>query len=99
MGAMGVFTAMLSFAGCHAAGAGSQHLDINARYAAIMYGLTNGLSSLLEACGILVTGIVLDGTHSWAVLWLVVAGLHMLGGLFFTLFADSRPRFNAAKGG
>ena len=50
--AVGLFMAMQSFAGCHVSGAACQHLDINARYAAAMYGLTNGLSTVLEAGGI-----------------------------------------------
>ena len=50
--AVGLFMAMLSFAGCHVSGAACQHLDINARYAAAMFGLTNGLSTVLEAGGI-----------------------------------------------
>ncbi len=47
--AVGLFMAMQSFAGCHMSGAACQHLDINARYAAATYGLTNGLSTVLEA--------------------------------------------------
>ena len=91
---MGVFTAITFFAGCHAARSGSQHLDINPRYAAVMYGLTNGISSMMEAGGIAVTGVILDKTQSWSILFQAVAILHMFGGLVYTLFADSRPRFS-----
>ena len=53
--------------------------------------------STLEAVGIAATGIVLDSTHSWALMFELLAGLHVTGGLFFALFADSRPRFGDAK--
>ena len=94
---MGLFAGLLSWSGCHAAGAGSQHLDISPRYAAIMYGFTNGLSSTLEALGIAVTGIVLDRTKSWARMFQLLAGLHVLGGLFYAVFADSKARFGETK--
>jgi hypothetical protein len=98
LAAMGLFTAMLSLSGCHASGAASQHLDISPRYAAVMYGLTNGLSSMLEAGGIAVTGVLLDRTQSWAVMFCTVAGLHVLGGSLFLLFGDSTARFCTGKG-
>jgi hypothetical protein len=62
--AVGLFMAMQSFAGCHVSGAACQHLDINARYAAAMYGLTNGLSTVLEAGGIA------GKPHSSLALWI-----------------------------
>ena len=91
--AVGLFMGVLSFSGCHVSGAACQHLDINARYAAAMYGLTNGLSTVLEAGGIAGTGYILETQHSWAALFVVVAGLHVLGGLVYVCFSDSKPRF------
>ena len=98
LAAMGMFTAMLSLSGCHASGAASQHLDISPRNAAVKYGLTNGLSSLLEAGGIAVTGVLLDRTQSWAVMFSTIAGLHALGGALFLVFGDSTARFSSGKG-
>ena len=95
--AVGLFMGVLSFAGCHVSGAACQHLDINARYAAAMYGLTNGLSTVLEAGGIAGTGYILETQHSWAVLFVVVAGLHVVGGLVYVCFSDSKPRFQDAS--
>ena len=88
-----LFMAVLSFAGCHVSGAACQHLDINARYAAAMYGLTNGLSTVLEAGGLAGTGYILETQHSWATLFVIVAGLHVLGGVVYMCFSDSKPRF------
>ena len=95
--AIGLFTAMQSFAGCHVSGAACQHLDINARYAAAMYGLTNGLSTVLEAGGIAGAGFILETQHSWGLLFAVVAGLHVFGGLVYVCFSDSKARFQEAS--
>lgn len=59
-----------------------------------MYGLTNGISSMLEAGGIVATGVILDKTRSWPHMLQAVAALHIVGGLIYTLYADSRPRFH-----
>lgn len=91
--AVGLFIAMQSFAGCHVSGAACQHLDINARYAAAMYGLTNGLSTVLEAGGIAATGYMLENQRSWNLLLITVAALHIFGGLVFVSFSDSKARF------
>ncbi len=92
--AVGLFTAMQSFAGCHVSGAACQHLDINARYAAAMYGLTNGLSTVLEAGGIAGTGYILESRHSWGLLFVVVAALHIFRGVVYVCFSDSKARFH-----
>ena len=85
---------MQSFAGCHISGAACQHLDINARYAAAMYGLTNGLSTILEAGGIAGTGYILESRHSWGLLFMVVAAMHIFGGTVYVCFSDSKARFH-----
>ena len=85
---------MQSFAGCHVSGAACQHLDINARYAAAMYGLTNGLSTILEAGGIAGTGYILESQHAWGLLFMVVAALHVIGGMVYVCFSDSKARFH-----
>ncbi|EIE22405.1 MFS general substrate transporter [Coccomyxa subellipsoidea C-169] len=94
--AMGVFTAITFFAGCHAAGSGSQHLDINARYAAVMYGLTNGISSMLEAGGIAATGIILHRTQSWFIMFQAVAAFHIFGGLVYIVARHGWSKFGHA---
>ena len=66
--------------------------DLSAKFAGIIFGLTNGLSSIVEAFSIYGTGLILDSQHSWPLVFEVVAGVNVLGGLFYIFFASSKPQ-------
>ena len=44
------------------------------------------------------SGYILETRHSWSLLFAVVAGLHVLGGLVYICFSDSKARFQNASG-
>ena len=50
---------------------------------------------LLQIAG---SGYILETRHSWSLLFAVVAGLHLLGGLVYICFSDSKARFQNASG-
>ncbi|KAL3137830.1 hypothetical protein ABBQ38_005085 [Trebouxia sp. C0009 RCD-2024] len=87
-----VLSVMLSLEGCYVAGAASNHLDLSAKFAGIIFGLTNGLSSIVEAFSVYGTGLILDSKHSWPLVFQIVAGINVLGGLFYICFASSKPQ-------
>ena len=66
--------------------------DLSAKFAGIIFGLTNGLSSIVEAFSIYGTGLILDSRHSWPLVFEIVAGVNVLGGLFYIFFASSKPQ-------
>ena len=66
--------------------------DLSAKFAGIIFGLTNGLSSIVEAFSIYGTGLILDSRHSWPLVFEIVAGINVLGGLFYIFFASSKPQ-------
>ena len=67
--------------------------DISPKYAGIIYGLTNGLSSIVEALSIYGTGVILDSTHSWPLVFRIVASLHVLGGTLYLILASTKRQF------
>lgn len=66
--------------------------DLSAKFAGIIFGLTNGLSSIVEAFSVYGTGLILDSKHSWPLVFQIVAGINVLGGLFYICFASSKPQ-------
>lgn len=67
--------------------------DISPKYAGIIYGLTNGFSSIVEALSIYGTGVILDSTHSWPLVFRIVASLHVLGGTTYLILASTKRQF------
>lgn len=66
--------------------------DLSAKFAGIIFGLTNGLSSIVEAFSIYGTGLILDSRHSWPLVFEIVAAVNVLGGLFYICFASSKSQ-------
>lgn len=66
--------------------------DLSPKFAGIIFGLTNGLSSIVEAFSIYGTGLILDSRHSWPLVFQIVAGVNVLGGIFYICFASSKPQ-------
>lgn len=88
-----VLTVCLVVESFEAAGSASNHLDISPKYAGIIYGLTNGFSSIVEALSIYGTGVILDSTHSWPLVFRIVASLHVLGGTTYLILASTKRQF------
>ncbi|KAK9829674.1 hypothetical protein WJX72_007295 [[Myrmecia] bisecta] len=91
--AMVVMTLALALGGFYCAGAGCNLLDISPKYAAILFGLVNGTSSLLEAASIYGTGLILDHTKSWSLIFQLTAMIHIFGASVFMSWASSEPEF------
>lgn len=67
--------------------------DISSRYAAVLFGITNALSSLMGTCSVYATGLILESTESWSLVFQLVAGFYLLGAVGFLAWASAEQQF------
>ena len=77
-------TAAIAFMG---GGFAVNHLDIAPRYAGMLMGITNTAGTLPGIIGVTVTGIILDVTGSWALVFGVAAGFYVAGLAVWLIFS------------
>jgi sugar phosphate permease len=92
-------TLAISLAGFQSAGFASNHQDIAARYAPVLFGITNATSSLLGTASVYGVGTVLDAygqrpESGWAAVWAALAGCYVLGGFCFLRWSSSERQFD-----
>lgn len=75
----GLLTATLAIGGFQAAGYGSNHQDLSPKYSGILFGLTNATASSAGALAVFLTGVLLDQTDSWSVIFGVVSVVYAIG--------------------
>lgn len=91
--AMLLLTATLSLGGFQSAGFASNHQDIASKYAAVLFGFTNALSSLMGTCSVYATGLILDATGSWSLVFELVAAFWLAGAVFYLSWASAEQQF------
>ncbi|KAF8071161.1 PHT4 [Scenedesmus sp. PABB004] len=91
--AVGLMTATLSLGGLQSAGFASNHQDLASRYAAVLFGITNALSSLMGTLSVYATGLVLDASGSWELVFEGVAVCYLLGAVGYAALASAEPQF------
>jgi ACS family sodium-dependent inorganic phosphate cotransporter len=75
-------------------GFGVNHLDIGPRYAGLLMGVSNTAGTIPGIVGVTVSGLILDLTGSWALVFGVAAGVYMLGLVVWLLFATGERVFD-----
>ena len=70
------------------------HMDIAPKYAGTMMGLTNTAGTIPGVIGVFVSGLILEATGSWALVFQVAAGITIFGLVFFLLFAKGEREFD-----
>jgi nitrate/nitrite transporter NarK len=88
-----LLTAALSMGGFQSAGFAANHQDISRRYAAVLFGITNAMSSLSGTCSVYATGLILEATSSWALVFELVSLFYLAGAISFVLFSSSEQQF------
>lgn len=78
---------------CSAGGFATNHLEIAPNQSGLLMGLTNTLGSLSSGLAILISGIVLDVTGSWVVVFQLAAAIAILGAVFYWRFASIEREF------
>lgn len=66
------------------------HMDIAPRHAGTLMGITNTAGTVPGIVGVYISGLILELTGSWALVFQVAAGVTLFGLVFFLLFASGR---------
>jgi len=70
------------------------HMDIAPKYAGTLMGITNTAGTIPGIIGVYVTGVILEVTGSWALVFGVAAGVTLVGLVVFLLFASGKKLFD-----
>ena len=74
-------------------GWGSNHMDIAPRHAGTLMGLTNTAGTLPGIIGVFISGLILEWTGSWILVFQVAAAINVFGLVFYLIFARTDPEF------
>ena len=66
------------------------HMDIAPRHAGTLMGITNTAGTIPGIIGVTVSGLILQATGSWALVFGVAAAVTLFGLVFFLLFASGK---------
>tara|TARA_B100000315_G_scaffold11363_1_gene10992 strand:- start:1188 stop:2222 length:1035 start_codon:yes stop_codon:yes gene_type:complete len=75
-------------------GFGVNHMDIAPRHAGTLMGITNTAGTIPGIIGVYVSGLILEATGSWALVFQVAAGVTLFGLLFYLIFASGKKLFD-----
>jgi ACS family sodium-dependent inorganic phosphate cotransporter len=70
------------------------HMDVAPKYAGTLMGITNTAGTIPGIVGVFVSGLILELTGSWALVFLAASGVTVFGLVFFVLFASGRRQFD-----
>jgi ACS family sodium-dependent inorganic phosphate cotransporter len=70
------------------------HMDIAPKYAGTLMGITNTAGTIPGIVGVFVSGLILELTGSWSLVFQVTAGVTLFGLVFYLLFASSEKQFD-----
>ena len=70
------------------------HMDIAPRHAGTLMGSTNTAGAIPGIIGVFVTGLILELTGSWVLVFSVAGGVTFIGLAFYLLFASSEKLFD-----
>jgi ACS family sodium-dependent inorganic phosphate cotransporter len=82
------------FGGAMAGGFGVNHLDIAPRGAGVIMGLSNTAGTIPGIVGVYVSGVILEATGSWTLVFQTAAGVLLLGLVVYLVFASARKVFD-----
>lgn len=91
--ALALMTGGVALGGFQSAGFASNHQDIAGRYASLLFGFTNALSSLVGSASVAATGLLLDAGYGWSAVWQVVAVAYLVGAVGFVSLASGKRQF------
>lgn len=74
-------------------GWGSNHMDIAPKHAGTLMGLTNTAGTIPGIIGVFISGLILEWTGSWVLVFQVAAAINIFGLVFYLIFARTDPEF------
>jgi len=75
-------------------GWGSNHMDIAPRHAGTLMGITNTAGTLPGIIGVYASGLILQWTGSWILVFQVAAAINAFGLVFYLVFARTEKEFD-----
>ncbi len=75
-------------------GWGSNHMDLAPKHAGVLMGITNTAGTIPGIIGVYVSGLILQWTNSWILVFQVAAALNVFGLLFYLIFGSARKQFD-----
>ena len=86
-GAIALMSCVMALAAFAMGGFAVNHLDVAPRYAGVLMGLSNTAGTLPGIVGVIATGLILDITGSWAIVFGTAAAVYLFGLAVWLLFA------------
>lgn len=84
-------TAGLGLSALTLAGVSTNHLDIAPRHAGLIFATGNTAATFAGLIAVPITGLVLDLTHSWAVVFGITAAHYLIGAFLYFLWVGGQP--------
>ena len=75
-------------------GWGSNHMDIAPKHAGTLMGITNTAGTVPGIIGVFVSGLILQWTGSWVLVFQVAAAINIFGLVFYLIFAGTDKEFD-----
>ena len=92
--AMGILCLGKVFSAAGVGGYAVNHMDISPRHAGTLMGITNTAGTIPGIIGVFVSGLILEATNSWAMVFQVTAGVTLFGMVFYLFFASGEKQFD-----
>ena len=70
------------------------HMDLAPRHAGKLMGITNTAGTIPGILGVYISGLILQVTGSWALVFQVTAGISLFGLVFYLLFASGKKIYD-----
>ncbi|CAN0918173.1 Probable anion transporter 6, chloroplastic [Linum grandiflorum] len=90
---VGILSTGLALSSFALSGLYCTHQDISPEYASILLGITNTVGAIPGIVGVVLTGYLLDATHSWSIsLFAPSIFFYLTGTVVWLVFASSKPQ-------
>ena len=80
--------------GICAGGFGVNHADLGPKYTGTLVGISGSIGMIAAIFSPMVTGLVLEVTSSWDLIFYICSGILVFGGLFYLKFGSANKQFN-----
>jgi len=82
-------TLAIGLMGLEGAGYGANAMEIAPRYAGIIFGVSNTVATIPGIVGVAITGVILDYTQSWCIVFLLSGFICAVAAVVWLLFAKA----------
>ena len=92
--AIAIMCAGNAIGACVTGGFAVNHMDVAPRHAGTLMGITNTAGTIPGIIGVYVSGLILQATGSWALVFQVAAGVTLFGLVFYLIFGSGKKVFD-----